>query len=281
MTKKSKTEVAIVDDARVAALRAASGASDTEGAKWPNKVRVNRRPIDEDDNPLPMGKYVLKVGDVDHYMTTADMIVIEKGTQFIRFVGEGKKSVYVGCTMIENGFNPEYKDTLGGERLGRKSGMAFDEMTDAQKEVKFYFHMLGVIDVSQAVDGSGKALYDGKTAVFEPAALQFKGKKSVEKQEEFKKLKKKGEAYFDFITRLSKPHKAGDVDGIPFYDFHFERGDSVPLTSDILDSVEAVKSLIETENRRIYKKHLAAQSAVVSDTVEEASYTDLDLPDED
>lgn len=273
MTKEKSTEVATIDATRLEALRDASGANAKGGAVWPIKLKVNRQPLAEDDSPLPMGKYVMTIDKIDHYMTEVDMIIMEKGNQFIRFSKQG----YVGCTMIENTFNPEYKDTLGTTRMGRVVGQAYEDMSDAQKEAKFTFHMLGVADVSQAVDSKGKRIYKGSEAKFVPTSIQFKGKKSVEKQNEFKKLKKKDEAYFEFITRLGKPFKDGDVGGTPFYDYVLSRGDAVPLTTELLDSIEAIKSLIENENKRIYGLHLKAQQEIGEGDIEEGSYTDLDI----
>lgn len=281
MTKKEtkSTAVVVVDEARLAALRAKAGTQDG-GSEWPTKLRVNRRPFAEDgETVLPMGKYFLKLNEVEHYFTELDMIVMEKGTQFMRFTGSGKRMEYVGCTMIENTFNPEYKDTLGGTRLGRISGQTAEEMTAAQKEVKFYFHMLGVVDISHATNREGKRIYGTNEAKWVGVSLQFKGKAAVEKQDEFKVLKKKTEAYFEFITRLTKPVKAGDIEGVPYYDFTFERGDNVTITPELIDSIEAVQTLVENENKRILKLHLAAQN---KNTVTEAlSYTDIDLNDDE
>ena len=276
MTKNKPTELVTVDSSRVAALRGASGVTESAGTKWPAKIKVNRSPLDKDNNQLPMGKFVIVHNGVSHYLTDVDMIIMEKGTQFMRFTNKGD---YIGCTMIENSFNPEYKDSLGGTRLGRVSGMNFEDMTDAQKEVKFHFHMIGVADISKATDASGVALYDTKVPLYVPAALQFKGKKSVLKQDEFAKLKKKNESYFDFVTHLSKPFRSGDVDGMPYYDYVFERGDNVTLTNELLDSIEAAKDLISGENKRIYGLHLKAQHS--EDTTSDADYTDLDLKDVD
>jgi hypothetical protein len=276
MTKGKSTDIAVLNEARIAALREVSGAADS-GTSWPSKLRVSRKPFAEDGTTLlPMGKHLITIDKVDHYLNEVDFIVMEKGTQFMRFSGKS----YIGCTMIENTFQPEYKDSIGGTRLGRIPGQDYEEMTDAQKEVKFHFHMLGIADVSQAVDVAGERLYKGKEAIFVPVSVQYKGKKSVDKQNEFKKVKKKGEAYFDFITRLEVPFKDGDIEGVPYYNYHFARGDDVVLTDDVLDSIEATKSLIENENKRIYKKHLEAQ-AVGDSSAEDASYTDLEIVDED
>lgn len=270
---QQSTELATVDENRLQQLRQESDAGKGGGAVWPNKLKVNRRPFDTNDKPLPMGKFVVNVDDTPHFLDEADVIVMEKGTQFLHFTGKGE---YVGCTMIEDGFKPDYKDSLGGTRLGREPGMAFEDMSKSQKEVKFHFHVLGIVDVKDATDKEGNKIYkDVKEPMYVPCSLDFTGKKAIEKQDQLRKIKKKKEAYFDFVTHLAKPAKEGDINGVPYYSFDFTRGDDVQITPEILDSIEAVKSLVENENRRIYAKHLEAQGQG------DDSITDLELPQED
>ena len=267
------TQIATANEDRVAALRKQAG-GESGAAVWPAKASVNRKPLASDDTPLPMGKYTVTVDKQQLFFDTLDVIVMTKGTQYMHFTGKGD---YVGCTMIENSYNPAYLDSTGRERLGRVPKMEYDDMSTSQKEVKFYFRLIGVADISKAVDAHGKKVYDSKEPIWHPIAFQFGGKNSVEKQNEFKKIHKRDEGYFDFITHLPAAFKDGDIAGVPYYGFHLERGDDVVLTDELLDSIEAAQMLIENENKRIYNLYLEAQ-AQGNDSGE---LTSLELPQEE
>lgn len=275
-TKKSGTDLVPVDTSRVEKLREASGVQEGEGAKWLPRLKVNRTPIDDDGNQLPMGKYVVTHEEKLHFMDEVDAIVLAKGTQFMRFEKVDGKT-QVDCTMIEDTFSPEYKDTLGGHRLGRVPGMDRDDMTDQQKDAKFFFHVLALIDVKDAVDQEGKAIYTSKESVFVPVSLQFGGRRAVTIKNALHKIKKNSEAYFDFNILLNKPERDKVGDNI-FYTFDITRGDNTVYTNELLDSVEAAKNIIETENKRIYSRYLKA-SQEVQQLESDADYTDLDIVD--
>lgn len=278
MTKTKSTEVTTVDASRLAALREKSGVSDRSDATWPSALTVNRSPLSKDDKTLPMGKFTLKVGEQQVFLDQADVLVLAKGTQFRRWK-DGRE--YIGCTMIEQPGKAEYRDTLGTTKLGKIPGdyeTLTKEQQDFNKEIGFHFMVIGVVDISQATLADGTKLHKGTEAVWHPVKLDYKGKKAVTKQDELKKLKKANEATFDFVTHLTKPHRDGEAAGVPFYDYHFERGDDTVFTEEVLASIEAAHELIENENRRIYKLHLNAQAGTVEDNNEVSS---LDLNDGD
>lgn len=267
MTKEKSTAVAVIDNSRLAALRNKGGAGESAGSTWPEALHVNRNPLTKDDKPLPMGKFAITVKDQKLFLETADIIIFTKGTQFRRW---RKDNTYAGCTMIEQPGKADFKDTLGTVKVGKFVG---ETLTAAQeelnKEIKFYFMMLGIVDISAATTADGTKAFDSREPVWHPMKLEYTGKKAVEKQDELKKLKKRDEANFDFITRLTKPHRAGEAAGVPYYDYNFERGDNTAFTEDILLSIEAAQALIAGENVRIYKLHLAAQSDSAIHTSEE------------
>lgn len=283
MTKEHKTtQLATVDEGRLAALRGKAGVSESSAGAWPKVLTVNRSPLAKDDSQLPMGKFKLQIGDTFAFMDTVDTILITKGTQFRRWADT---KTYIGCTMIEQPGKAEFKDSVGTVKLGKFTGDK-DSLTAAQKEfnkqVRFYFLILGLADVSKAVDAKGVRLYEGNEPVWHPIKLDYVSTRAVSKQDDLRKLKKREEANFDFITRLTTPFRDGESGGVPFYEYNFERGDNVVFTEDILQSIEAAQALIERENNRIYKLHLEAQSGSVVHASEEddEDLSSLDLGDE-
>ncbi len=279
MTKQT-TAVATVDESRLAALRGKSGVGEGSTGGWPEALSVNRSPLDKDDTPLPMGKFKLKVGDKFVFMDSVDTILITKNTQFRRWADQ---KTYVGCTMLENPGKAEYKDSVGTVKLGKFTHETLTtQEQDFNKQIKFHFLVLGLADISKAVDAKGTRVFEGNEAVWHPVKLDFVSKNAVSKQDELRKLKKREEANFDFITYLTKPHRAGEAAGVPFYEYNFERGDNTVFTEDILQSIEAAQALVERENARIYKLHLEAQKGTVSSTTDEddEDLSSLDLGDE-
>ncbi len=283
MTKERiATQLTVLDEGRLAALRGKAGVGEGTTGGWPNALTVNRSPLDKDDSPLPMGKFKLKVGDKFVFMDTVDTILITKGTQFRRWANA---KTYIGCTMIEQPGKAEYKDSVGTVKLGKFTDAAetlTTEQKDFNKTVKFYFMILGLADISKAVDTKGVRIYEGNDPVWHPIKLDYVSKAAVTKQDDLRKLKKREEANFDFITHLTKPHRAGEAAGVPFYEYNFERGDNVTFTEDILLSIEAAQALIERENNRIYKLHLEAQngSAIKDSEEDDEDLSSLDLGDE-
>lgn len=280
MTKEKSTQLATVDEGRLASLRGKAGAGEGSTGGWPNALSVNRSPLDKDDTPLPMGKFKLKVGDKFVFMDSVDTILITKGTQFRRWKDA---KTYIGCTMIEQPGKAEYKDSVGTVKMGKFTDEVLtEEQKNFNAQIKFHFLVLGLADISQAVDAKGVRLFEGNEPKWHPIKLDYVGKNAVNKQEELRKLKKREEANFDFVTRLTKPHRAGEAAGVPFYEYNFERGDNVTFTEDILQSIEAAQALIERENNRIYKLHLEAQAGNTMHSSEEddEDLSSLDLGDE-
>ncbi len=269
------TQLATVDTNRLAALRDRAGTSERSNFEWPSALTVNRNPVAEDDTPLPMGKFTTKVNDEQVFLDTTSIIILAKGTQFRRF----NKNAYIGSSMIETGHSkPEYKDSIGGTKVGKivVEGRELNaEEKELNKQISFNFMLLCLADISKATRLDGTRLHNTNEPVWHPVKVEFRSKNAVDKQDELKKLKKRDEATFDFVTNLTKPHKEGIAAGVPFYNYHFERGDATVFTEDVLASIEAAQTLIENENLRIYKLHVAAQSNTVSEDDES-----LDLPED-
>ena len=127
MTKTKSTEVAVVNENRLALLREKGGVSESGDNVWPKALTVNRSPLSKDDKPLPMGKYTILINEKQAFLDTADVIVITRGSQFR---GWSKDKKYIGCTMIEQPGKAEFKDTLGTVKLGKFVG---EDLTEEQK----------------------------------------------------------------------------------------------------------------------------------------------------
>lgn len=271
MTTQS-TQLVTMED-KVQALREKSGIVGKDSkAFWPNKLTVNREPLDKDGNTMPMGKYRIDTESGVLFLDEVDMMIVATGTQYSMFEKQGDKTV-AHFTMIETGYKGEYKDTKGGVRLGRPESSKGVELTEQQKNVKFTYHILGIADVTGAKDREGNVVF--KETTYLPVALSVRGKKTVLKQQELKKLRKKKESFIDFMVHLSKPFKDGEVAKLPTYDFNISRGESVTHTEEWIHSISYVQDLLENENRRLYAKHISVQRN--DEDVEEGTYTDLDL----
>ena len=154
-------------------------------------LRANRAPQDDAGNPLPLGAFVLQNADGVNVYAAEERtqgkrtITVPKSIIFRPFINAYQYSIYdndkkatINRSVIFTDFRQDAPDELGGNKCGKVTGKAKDNLSPAQKKVndaiKCHRLLFGLVSGFTGIDAEGnEASVDDTPVLFRQGGSSF------------------------------------------------------------------------------------------------------------
>lgn len=251
-------EVAVVDEKRLAELTAEMGANPSQNAaRGPGRLKVNSREVDASGRDLKKGVYYVDDGDEPVYAKTVEFRPLGQTLQWMDYDNDENK--FVNKTLQIRDFRQEPRDEQGTLRCGKPKSDVLKDMPKAEQKkyqsIKCVRHIQGIVSYTGKTVTGEEVVVENKPCVF-----SMKGSNFNQFHDEYVKKLPSGANMYDFWATLSAERRVSESGTVVYFVTHFEfdANKPVPVTTEMLDTMDVFARLIRAENDKIEEKYEAA-----------------------
>lgn len=244
-------------------LIALSGQSSKTGPAFP-RLTINKDIGEDEDKPLPIGKFCLKQSGVAIYGKPVTFRPFINTYQYATY--DSNTNTYTNRSILIKNFNEEAVDELGGISCGKlpakqRTGLT-EQQLKVQKAIKCYRNVYGLVSFSGAT-GDGD-----KVEVKEvPCLLRLSGDNFMDIGEAFDALAAKKIPMLTAELKLTSERKTQGTNVWYHMNVSWDLNKQVSLTETDWEYFKAFQEAIDAENSQIIAKHRAAKNKKDDTTV--------------
>jgi len=254
---KQNTELSTINPEEERKLAMILGSSETASQDtkpdYLPEIKMNVDDEDDQGNPIKKGLFWIKGVEGDRaFAETISIRPLAHHYQYLQW--SQSENRMANKTILITNWSQEPKDERGTVRCGKPSSKEYNQLNDNEKakfsEVKCFRQVRCLVDFEGKTSTGKKVSHTNL-----PAIILLKGSNFSPFEDEFKKALPKGANLWDYkATVTTERRKQGSV---VYFVMHFEPDleNKLALDEDTFETMKAMASMIERENRSIMSKY--------------------------
>lgn len=264
-------------------IAAATGANIGNDGLLPN-LKMNRSADDDEGRSVPVGTFCVAQKGTTVYGKPAQFRIFLNTYQYM--VYDAKTNSFPNKSIIIKNFDEQAIDELGGVKCGKIKRKELDELVtkglvskqeeEAQKAIKCYRGLYGLVTFENAVTADGEAT----TLENLPVLWRMGGDNFNAAQDTLKSIDKMRHLYFQHWIALDTERKKQGSNVWYFANMKPILSKEVEFTSDDMVTFTMFQDIINKENLGVAAKWRASKKANTADAFVDGTLAELELNDD-